>query len=152
MIKSFITRWFGGVLSEEVVEYLLDPVMKGVYDYWSLENEKRQTNRRFERSLWLLDSLAGTVDAYRSNWIEEAGESRSRTLALLYLENEQSDTGRWRSSLSLFVCRSKSLFSRTTMWVISICSMVSWGWYKNSSQSICTEINGGLRADHCLYA
>ena len=30
-IKSFITRRFGNVLSEEIVEYLLDPVMKGVY-------------------------------------------------------------------------------------------------------------------------
>ena len=30
-IKSFITRRFGDVLSEEIVEYLLDPVMKGVY-------------------------------------------------------------------------------------------------------------------------
>ena len=30
-IKSFIHRRFGGVLAEEIVEYLLDPVFKGVY-------------------------------------------------------------------------------------------------------------------------
>lgn len=30
-IKSFIYRRFGSVLSEEIVEYLLDPVMKGIY-------------------------------------------------------------------------------------------------------------------------